>query len=105
MKWGRIMSWLFRSPPASADPGRFDAVLAQNIEAQHRAADAAEGVAQAADENREHVEAVVGAFNARTAARVRDRTQAPSSSGPRAVVNAAIEQMKERARRAEEQSR
>lgn len=105
MNWGRIMSWLFRRPPEPADPGRFDAVLAQNIQAQQRAAEAAEGVALAADDNREHVEAVVGAFNARTAARVRHRTREPSTSGPRAVVNAAIEQMKERAHRAEEQSR
>lgn len=105
MKWGRIMSWLFRRPPELVDPGRFDAVLAQNIEAQQRAAEAAEGVAQAADENREHVEAVVSAFNARTAARVRHRTHEPPTSGPRAVVNAAIEQMRERAHRAEEKSR
>ncbi len=105
MRWGRIMSWFFRRPPESADPGRFNAVLAQNILAQQRAAAAAEGVAQAADDNREHVEAVVGAFNARTAARVRHRTHEPSSSGPRAVVNAAVQQMKERARRAEEESR
>lgn len=105
MNWGRIMSWLFRRPSETSDPGRFDAVLAQNIEAQQRAADAAESVAQAADDNREHVEAVVGAFNERTAARVRHRTREPTTSGPRAVVNAAVQQMKQRAQQAEEQPR
>lgn len=99
------MSWFSPRPPVPPDPAPLEALLAQTIEAQQRAGDAAEDVAQAADDTRESVEAAVGAFNARTAERVRHRTQAPSSSGPRAVVNAAIEQMKERAQRAEEQSR
>lgn len=99
------MSWFYPRPPIQPDPAPLEALLAQTIEAQQRAGHAAEDVAQAADESRESVEAAVGAFNARTAERVRRRIQAPSSSGPRAVVNAAIEQMRERARRAEEQSR
>lgn len=100
------MSWFSPSPPAPPDPAPLDALLAQAIEAQQRAGDAAEDVAQAADENRESLEAVVGAFNARTAARVQWRTHVPPSSGPRAVVDAVIQQMAEteRARRAEEQA-
>lgn len=99
------MSWFSPRSPDPPDPAPLDAILAQALDAQHRAAEAADGVTQAADENREHVEAVVGAFNARTAARVRHRTHEPPTSGPRAVVNAAIEQMRERAHRAEEKSR
>lgn len=69
------MSWFSPRPQKPADPGRFDAVVAQNIEAQRRSADAADEVTQAADESREHVEAVVGAFKDRTAERLRSRKQ------------------------------
>lgn len=69
------MSWFSPRPPELVDPGRLDAVLAQNIEAQRRAAAAADGVVRAADENREHVEAAVGAFKGRTAERLRSRKQ------------------------------
>ena len=75
MIWRRIMSWFSPRPPEPVDPGRLDAVLAQNIEAQRRAGAAADEVVQAADENREHVEAAVGAFKERTAARLRSRKQ------------------------------
>lgn len=64
------MSWFSPRPPEPVDPGRLDAVLAQNIEAQRRAADAADGVAQAAEESREHVEAVITALKDRTAERL-----------------------------------
>lgn len=99
------MLWFSPRPPTPPDPAVLDALLAQTIEAQQRAGDAAEDVTAAADDNREHVEAAMGGFNARTAARVRHRTQEPSSSGPRAVVDAAIRQMRARVERAEEQSR
>lgn len=64
------MSWFSPRPPEHVDPGRLDAVLAQNIEAQRRAADAADGVAQAAEESREHVEAVIAGLKDRTAERL-----------------------------------
>ncbi|WP_232629175.1 hypothetical protein [Methylobacterium sp. Leaf118] len=99
------MSWFFPRPPEMPDSSALDAILAQNIQAQQRAANAAEDVTAAADDNREHVEAAVGGFNARTAARVRHRTQEPSTSGPRAVVDAAVRQMRTRAERAEERAR
>ncbi|ACK82440.1 hypothetical protein [Methylorubrum extorquens] len=99
------MSWFFPSPPAPPDLAPLDALLAQNIEAQHRAGAASDDVAQAADENRESVEAVVSAFKCRTAERLRDRRRGHLSSDVRAVVEATIRQMDERAHRAEEQAR
>ncbi|MDV2986989.1 UNVERIFIED_CONTAM: hypothetical protein Q9R58_22020 [Methylobacteriaceae bacterium AG10] len=69
------MSWFSPRPPAPLDPASLDALLARSIEAQRRAARAADGVVQAADENREHVEAVVSAFKSRTAERLRSRKQ------------------------------
>ncbi|PXW65536.1 hypothetical protein [Methylobacterium sp. B4] len=99
------MSWFSPRPPAPPDPAPLDALFAQNIEAQQRAAEAAEDVVQAADESRESVEAAVGAFKCRTAERLRDRRRGHLSSDVRAVVEATIRQMDERAHRAEEQSR
>lgn len=69
------MSWFSPRPPEMPDPAPFEALVARNIQAQRRAADAADDVVQAADENREHVEAVVGAFKSRTAERLRSRKQ------------------------------
>lgn len=99
------MSWFSPRPPAPPDPAPLEALLAQTIEAQQRAGDAAEDVAQAADDSRESVEAAVGAFKCRTAERLRDRRRGHLSSDVRAVVEATIRQMDERAHRAEEQSR
>lgn len=99
------MSWFSPRPPEPPDPGQFDAVLAQNIRAQHRTASAAEEVVQAADDNREHVEAAVGALKERSAERLRYRGRGHLSSDVRAVVEATIRQMDERAHRAEEQAR
>lgn len=99
------MSWFSPRPPAQPDPAPLEALLAQTIEAQQRAGDAAEDVAQAADDSRESVEAAVGAFKCRTAERLRDRRRGHLSSDVRAVVEATIRQMDERAHRAEEQAR
>ncbi|HJE24899.1 MAG TPA: hypothetical protein K8W01_14685 [Methylorubrum populi] len=99
------MSWFSPRPPEPPDPAPLDALLAQSIQAQQRVADAAEGVAQAADESREHVEAAVDGFKTRTAERLRHRRRGHLSSDVRAVVEATLQQMDERARRAEEQPR
>jgi len=99
------MSWFSPRPPAPLDPTRFDAVLAQKIQAQRRTASAAEETVRAADENREQVEAVVGALKERSAERLRHRGRGHLSSDVRPVVEATIRQMDERAHRAEEQAR
>lgn len=99
------MSWFSPRSSVPADPGRFDAVVAQNIEAQRRAAEAADEVIQAADDNREHVEAAVGALKERSAERLRHRRRNHLSSDVRAVVEATLQQMDERARKGQEQSR
>lgn len=99
------MSWFSPRPPEPLDPSRVDAVIAKNLQAQRRSASAAEEVVQAADESREQVEAAVGAFKCRTAERLRDRRRGHLSSDVRAVVEATIRQMDERAHRAEEQAR
>jgi len=67
------MFWFLPNNGGRDDAAQFDAVLAQNILAQQRAGEAADNVAQAADENREHVEATVSAFKARTERRLRSR--------------------------------
>ncbi|GEP11104.1 hypothetical protein [Methylobacterium gnaphalii] len=69
------MSWFFPDIGGHAETARFDAVLAQNIEAQERAGQAAEDVTQAADENREQVGATVAAFKERTERRLKSRNQ------------------------------
>ena len=99
------MSWFSPRPPEPLDPKSLDALLAKSIEAQERAAAAADEVVMAADDNRESVEAAVGAFKCRTAERLRDRRRSHLSSDVRAVVEATLRQMDERAHRAEEQSR
>lgn len=98
------MSWFFPRLPDPPDPAVLDALLAQTIEAQQRAGDAAEEVIQAADDNREHVEAAVGALKERSAERLRHRGRGHLSSDVRAVVEATIRQMDERTKRAQEQS-
>ncbi|KQT59991.1 hypothetical protein ASG52_19900 [Methylobacterium sp. Leaf456] len=99
------MLWLFPRPPAPPDPAVLDALLAQTIEAQRRAGDAAEDVTQAADDNREHVGAAVGALKERSAERLRHRGRGHLSSDVRAVVEATLQQMDERARHGQERSR
>lgn len=99
------MSWFSPRPPAPPDPAPLDALFAQAIEAQERAGNAADEVVLAADDNREHVEAAVGALKERSAERLRHRGRGHLSSDVRAVVEATLRQMDERAHRAEEQSR
>ncbi len=99
------MSWFSPRPPTPPDPAVLDAILAQNIEAQRRAAEAAEGVVQAADDNREHVEAAVGALKERSAERLRHRGRGHLSNDVRAVVEATLQQMDERAQRGRGMSR
>lgn len=99
------MSWFSPRLPEPSNPAALDAILAKSIEAQERAAAAADGVIQAADDNREHVGAAIGALKERSAERLRHRGRGHLSSDVLAVVEATLQQMDERARKGRETPR
>lgn len=69
------MSWFIPNRANQESAARFDAVIARNLQAQHRSAEASQDVTEAATDNRCHIAAAVEAFRERTEKRRQSREQ------------------------------